>query len=133
MGLLHGLLFFRMNGFQCGFCSSALSTSPTPISSDLDMYRLLFFPLLLPVSAASFHLSMFSVRVNPGAFLLLLSPTSNIVKLELIRIRIIIIRNRIVDLEGIYKDHQLQQPDHFGANEKLKRINKGTIQTALEF
>ena len=72
---------------------------------------------------------MFSLRANPGAFLLLLSPTSNIVKLksELIRIRI-----RIVELEGIYKDHQLQQPDHFGANEKLEHIIKGIIQTPLE-
>jgi len=75
---------------------------------------------------------MFSLRANPGAFLLLLSPTSNIVKLksELIRIRIRIIR--IVELEGIYKDHQLQQPDHFGANEKLEHIIKGIIQTPLE-
>jgi len=35
-------------------------------------------------------------------------------------------------LEGTYKDHQVQLPDHFRAGQKLKRVTKGMVQAPLK-
>lgn len=39
--------------------------------------------------------------------------------------------NRTVQLESIYKDHWVQLPDRFRANQKLKRSIKGIVQLPL--
>lgn len=41
-------------------------------------------------------------------------------------------QNRVVQLEGTYKDRQVQLPNHFRANQKLGYINKGIVQMPLE-
>lgn len=40
--------------------------------------------------------------------------------------------DRIVQLEEICNDHQVQLPDNFGANQKLKYMSEGIIQMSLE-
>lgn len=40
--------------------------------------------------------------------------------------------NTIVQLEETFPDHVVQLPDLFRANQKLKHIIEGTVQTALE-
>jgi len=34
-------------------------------------------------------------------------------------------QNSIVQLEGAYKDHRIQLPDHFRANQKLEHMTEG--------
>lgn len=40
--------------------------------------------------------------------------------------------NRTVPLERTFNDHQVQVPDHFRANQKLKHISEGIVQKSLE-
>lgn len=39
---------------------------------------------------------------------------------------------RIFQLQGIFKHHQIQAPDHFSTNQKLKHITMGIIQKPFE-
>ena len=41
-------------------------------------------------------------------------------------------RTRLFQLEGTYKDHQVQLPDHFRADQKLKYVVKGIVQMSLK-
>lgn len=43
-----------------------------------------------------------------------------------------VFRIRIVQLEGCCKDHHVQPPDLFRANQKLKQIFEGVVQMPLE-
>ena len=40
-------------------------------------------------------------------------------------------QNIIVQLEGMYRDHRAQLPDHFRAAQKLKHITEDTVQMPL--
>lgn len=40
--------------------------------------------------------------------------------------------NRIVQMEGTPKDHQVQMPEHFRANPNIKHVTKSIIQMHLE-
>lgn len=40
--------------------------------------------------------------------------------------------NGIFQLDGTFKDHLAELPDHFGANKKLKHIAECIIQMPLE-